>query len=172
MERGYSAGRANADLMLGHYHSAAGTRLEPSQFASLVVGQDVLVPVCAPDRNGAPKWTLPARTEAEVPRLAYGPKSGLGRILSALETKDRGKFSGRFSAQLAVALLSMAQQGQGVAWIPQTLAAEHINAGRLVDAGFGRFSIEVEIRLFRALHGNTKTAESFWRAVGDTKQVR
>jgi LysR family transcriptional regulator, hypochlorite-specific transcription factor HypT len=153
--------RGDADFLLCHYHPDVGTRLELNQFDSLVVGHDVLLPVCAP-YEGAPKWTLPARSESAVPLLSYGPKSGLGRILDAVQKKERGVFSKKFTAQLAVALLSMAQQGQGIAWIPQTLVAEHINSGRLVDAGFGQFSVRVEIRLFRPLLGNTKTAASFW----------
>ena len=104
-----------------------------------------------------------------MPFLSYGPKSGLGRILDAVWAKERGAFSmqKRFTAQLATALLSMARQGQGVTWIPQTLAAEDIEAGRLVDAGLGHFAVEVEIRLFRPVHGQTRTAEAFWKAMAD-----
>jgi LysR family transcriptional regulator, hypochlorite-specific transcription factor HypT len=59
----------------------------------------------------------------------------------------------------------MARQGEGVAWVPQSLAAEDIEAGHLVDPGLGRFSIDVEIRLFRPVHRLAGTAEAFWKAV-------
>jgi LysR family transcriptional regulator, hypochlorite-specific transcription factor HypT len=161
--------RGEADVMLCHYHQDAGTRLEPSHFTSVVVGGDVLLPLSAPGSKGAPQWTLPGHPESPVPFLSYGPKSGLGRILDAVWAKERGAVSmqKRFTAQLATALLSMTRQGQGVAWIPQTLAAEDIEAGRVVDAGLGRFAVDVEIRLFRPVHGQTRTAAAFWKAITD-----
>jgi DNA-binding transcriptional LysR family regulator len=159
--------RGEADFLLCHYHRNGGTMLEPSQFTSVAVGEDVLVPVCAPDSNGAPQWTLPGNPETPWPFLSYDPKSGLGRILTAVWAKESGALSckKRVTAQLAVALLCMARQGQGVAWVPQSLAAEDIEAGRLVDPGLGRFSVDVEIRLFRPAHSLAGTAEAFWKAV-------
>jgi DNA-binding transcriptional LysR family regulator len=59
----------------------------------------------------------------------------------------------------------MARQGQGMAWLPQTMAAEDLAAGRLVDASDGHFSISVEIRLFRPLRRQSNTAEAFWKAM-------
>jgi DNA-binding transcriptional LysR family regulator len=159
--------RGEADFMLCHHHRAGGTLLEPTQFTSVVVGKDILLPVCAPSSNGEPKWTLPGAPQTPWPFLAYDPKSGLGRILTAVWAKQSGAPSckKRVTAQLAVALLCMARQGEGVAWVPQSLAAEDIAAGRLVDPGRGRFSIDVEIRLFRPVHGLAGTAEAFWKAV-------
>jgi DNA-binding transcriptional LysR family regulator len=159
--------RGEADFMLCHYHRNGGTSLEPSQFSSVAVGKDVLLPVCAPNSNGAPNWTLPGDPKKPWPFLSYDPKSGLGRILTAAWAKKSGALSckKRVTAQLAVALLCMARQGEGVAWVPQSLAANDIEAGRLVDPGLGRFSIDVEIRLFRPVHGLAGTAEAFWKAV-------
>src|SRR3954454_17183834 len=116
-------------------------------------------------RNGLCLDTLSHRCRS----CAMAQSAGLGRILDAVWAKERAAFSlqKRFTAQLATALLSMARQGQGVTWIPQTLAAEDIEAGRLVDAGLGHFSVEVEIRLFRPVHGQTRAAEAFWKAMAD-----
>ena len=159
--------RGEADFLLCHYHRNGGTLLEPTQFTSVAVGKDVLLPVCAPDSNGAPRWALPGNPKTPWPLLAYDPKSGLGRILTAVEAKESAALAckKRVTAQLAVALLCMARQGEGVAWVPRSLAAEDIEAGRLVDPGAGRFSVNVEIRLFRPVHGLSGTAEGFWKAV-------
>jgi DNA-binding transcriptional LysR family regulator len=72
-----------------------------------------------------------------------------------------------FTGQLAVTLLSMARQGHGIAWLPETLAAEDIAVGRLVDPAQGKLSVEVDIRLIRPIHRQPRTAETFWKAVGD-----
>ena len=42
--------RGDANFMLCHSHRDAMPRLEASQFASVVVGRDVLLPLCAPSR--------------------------------------------------------------------------------------------------------------------------
>jgi DNA-binding transcriptional LysR family regulator len=159
--------RGEADFLLCHYHRNGGTLLESNQFASVPVGTDVLLPVCAPDANGAPRWSLPGRSERPWPFLSYDPKSGLGRILTAVWAKDDRALAckKRVTAQLAVALLCMARQGEGVAWVPNSLAADDIETGRLIDPGFGRFSIDVEIRLFRRTHRLAGSAEEFWKAV-------
>jgi LysR family transcriptional regulator, hypochlorite-specific transcription factor HypT len=45
------------------------------------------------------------------------------------------------------------------------MAAEDLAAGRLADAGNGRFSISVEIRLLRPIRQQSNTAEAFWKAM-------
>jgi DNA-binding transcriptional LysR family regulator len=69
------------------------------------------------------------------------------------------------TAQLAATLLTMARQGDGIAWLPQTLAHDDIAAGRLVDPGHGSYSVEVEIRLFRVSRRQAPTAEAFWKSI-------
>ena len=83
------------------------------------------------------------------------------------KAKDPVFLDNVFTGQLAVTLLSMARQGHGIAWLPRTLAAEDISAGRLVDPAEGRLSIDVDIRLIRPAHRQTCTAEAFWKAVVD-----
>lgn len=98
--------------------------------------------------------------------LAYSGASGLGRILEATRRSSGEALSLEpvFTSPLAAALQTMARQGQGVAWLPRTMAAEDLAAGRLVDAG-GDFSISVEIRLFRPRRRQSNTAEAFWKAM-------
>jgi LysR family transcriptional regulator, hypochlorite-specific transcription factor HypT len=65
----------------------------------------------------------------------------------------------------------MAREGDGIAWLPQTLAHDDIAAGRLVDPGHGSYSIEVEIRLFRASRRQAPTAEAFWGSVAGSANL-
>ncbi|MDQ1079450.1 LysR family transcriptional regulator [Pseudoroseomonas cervicalis] len=160
----------DADLLLCHHHEGAPNRLSPAGFASRAVGADLLLPVAAPDRAsgaaGRPRWTLAGPAARPVPLLAYSEASGLGRILDAarpgfpalpaLETV--------FTSPLAAALQTMARQGQGLAWLPRTMAAEDLAAGRLVEAGGEGHHVAVEIRLFRPLRPLSAIAESFWAA--------
>lgn len=153
----------DADFLLCHAHPAAPTRLPADGFDSLVVGRDLLVPAVAPT---LPNVLLPGSSGATIPWLAYSDASGLGRILkAALSARpDAPMLEAALTAPLAATLHSMALQGQGVAWLPRSMAAEDLAAGRLMDAGDGRYSIELRITLFRPRRRLSSTAEACWQA--------
>ena len=100
-----------------------------------MVGVDTLVPLSAPAGNGVARWRL--HGGEPVKYLAYSAQSGLGRIVAAQwGAKDRAfALETVFTSHLAATLLSMARAGDGVAWLPRTLAEEDISAGLLVEAG-------------------------------------
>jgi len=153
----------DADFLLCHARPDTPTRLTPDAFTSLVVGRDQLVPLVAPDSSGAPRWSLPGPAKL----LAYSEASGLGRILAArLASAPELSLETVFTAPLAATLQTMACQGQGLAWLPRSLAADDLAAGRLVEAG--TLAIEVEIRLFRPRRRQSPTAEAFWRTLART----
>jgi DNA-binding transcriptional LysR family regulator len=156
--------RGDAQFLLCHYHQDMSSRLETGQFKSIVVGADTLVPLSTPGRNGAPRW--PLHGGELVKYLAYSTQSGLGRIVAARwGAKDRGfALETVFTSHLAATLLSMARAGDGVAWLPRTLAEEDISAGLLVEAGNPQFEIPIEIRLFRPVARQGDVAESVWAA--------
>jgi DNA-binding transcriptional LysR family regulator len=157
----------DADFLLCHARSGVPTRLTPGAFTHLVVGSDQLVPVSAPDASGAAQWKLPGVPSAPVRLLAYSAASGLGRILEATQREfaRQPSLDPVFTSPLAAALHTMCRQGQGMAWLPRTMAAEDLAAGRLVEAGGEDFSIALEIRLVRPVRRQSKTAEGFWAAI-------
>lgn len=80
--------RGEAEFLLCHSHQDVVSRFESSQFKSIVVGRDVLIPLCAPDENGRSKWPLPGSPESPSRLLSYSAQSGLGRILSSVWSKE------------------------------------------------------------------------------------
>ena len=162
-----------ADFLLCHHHGRVPARFEADRFRSIVVGTDRLVPVTAPDAAGAALFKLPEADAEPVRFLAYSAPSGLGRILEAVgHSPGKGLLLDTvFTSPLAAALQTMARQGHGIAWLPQSLAADDIAAGRLVSAGDERFSVPVEIRLFRANDRKPALAEAFWQAVSRQSPV-
>jgi len=157
----------DADFLLCHVGAEAPAGLPPEAFASIVVGTDLLVPVSAPDTVGAARWMLPGRPETPVRLLAYSAVSGLGRIIEANKRAGGEALSldAVFTSPLAATLQTMARQGYGLAWLPCTMAAEDMAGGRLVDAGGGRHSIDLEIRLFRPKRRQSHAAEAFWKTM-------
>ena len=149
-------------FLLCHVHPEAPTRFEADRFPSLCVGDDVLVPLCAPDAAGRPIWSLPGTPAAPVPHLAYSQASGLGRILAACRDGARTHMATGLTSHLAATLMTMARDGHGIAWLPQTMAAEDRARGSLVRAGPDTFDIPIEIRLFRSLACRNQAADALW----------
>lgn len=156
--------RGDAQFLLCHSHPNMSSRLEAGHFKSIVVGADTLVPLSAPGPDNTPRWSLDGGEPVKY--LAYSAQSGLGRIVAA-PWGDRGRglmLETVFTSHLAATLLSMARAGDGVAWLPRTLAEEDIAAGLLLEAGDSKFEIPIEIRLFRPVARQSDAAESVWKA--------
>lgn len=155
--------RGEASFLLSHHHPLMQTTLDTKDFVRVEVGQDLLVPVCRPTADGGPQWTLDQR---DVPYLAYSAESGLGRILAA-DWASRGlepPLTVVLQSRLAAALLSMAIDGRGVAWVPQSLAASALAAGRIVCVA-ETHRTAVSITLARPKGGLSKVSETLWSAV-------
>lgn len=159
--------RGQAQFLLCHYHPEAESRFDPELLTSIAIGAEHLVPLSAPDADGQPIWSLPGARTKPVAYLGYRPESGLGRIVAARRAVDTRPIflETVFTTHLAAALLSMARDGSGVAWMPLALVAADIAAGRLVRAGDESWDIAVDIRLFRPRQRLNPIGEQFWRKV-------
>lgn len=162
-----------AQFLLCHHHPAASHKLDPQDFVSIPIGQDVLVPLTAAAGDGAPQFRLPGNPEEPVPHLAYSERSGIGRILAAVRASEAPPvwLKPVFTSHLAIALKTMASDGRGVGWIPASLAADDLAPkGTLVRAGDERWDIAVEIRLFRPRARQNDRAEDFWAVLSKRRE--
>jgi DNA-binding transcriptional LysR family regulator len=154
-------------FLLCHYHADVPTRFDDSRFESIRVGQDLLLPVCAPDAQGQPLWPLPETPERPARLLAYSSASGLGRILAAHQSRnsETSGLESAFTSHLAATLMTMAREGHGVAWLPLGLVEEDLTRTRLVRAGPNNSDIPVEIRLFRSPDCRNHAADELWDCI-------
>ena len=162
--------QGKAQFLLCHYHPAAPSCFVAGSFDFCRIGNDMLIPLSAPDESGRPLWELPGTREKPVRYLRYSAVSGLGRILGIHEPFHSCIFNPNpeFTSHLASVLLSMTLEGKGVAWLPKTLAWQAIKDGRLMAAGCcGVWDIPLEIRLHRASGKLSSAAEAFWRWVNE-----
>ena len=121
--------------------------------------------------RGAPRHKLTHATAASpVQMLSYSAESGIGRILRDVRgaALERWPAQSVVKAHLASVLRTMALDGRGMAWLPQTLIAEDLASGRLIEAAPQEWRIEMEIRLYRDRAPLGKAAEDFWAAVSVT----
>lgn len=157
-----------AQFLLCHAHPAAAGRLDAESFRSIVIGSDRLLAVTAPDADGRPRHLLSDGETAALPHLSYSRESGMGRILEAVRAVQPlpGALDTVFTSHLAAVLRTLARDGRGVAWLPESLIAEDLARGSLVRAGQPvgdiRWTVPVQIRLVRPRARQSKAAESFW----------
>ena len=165
--------QSQVQFVLSHAHPMSSSELQSQDYPFVRVGSDVLVPVSAPDAQGRACHELTRATAVRpVQMLNYSAESGIGRILREV----RGAALERWPAQsvvkshLASVLRTMALDGLGMAWLPQTLISQDLAAGRLIEAAPREWWIEMEVRLYRDRSPLGKAAEDFWTTVLATAQ--
>jgi DNA-binding transcriptional LysR family regulator len=164
---------SQVQFVMSHAHPQASSELLVQSFPFVRVGSDLLIPVSAPDALGRPRHALAAATPgAPLPLLGYSTESGLGRILRQVRgaALERCPTHSVFTAHLASVLRTMALDGRGMAWLPQTLIRDDLASGRLIEAASQEWTIELEIRLYRDRAPLGKAAEEFWSAVCATEK--
>ena len=164
--------QGRAQFLLCHGHAAVANRLEPADFRFTGIDTDTLLPVTVPDKAGRPRFALPRRSGTALPVLDYSSESGLGRIVHTLLGKALGDVRSEavFTAHLAVVLKTMALEGRGIAWLPQSLIRDELAGRRLVEAGDRDWQIPVEIRLFRRREPEAAAVEAFWQVVEEPRR--
>ncbi|WP_353248635.1 LysR family transcriptional regulator [Salinisphaera sp. T31B1] len=154
------------DFVLGHAHPQAPSELDAQSCPSLLIGDDVLLPVAAANAAGEPRYLLThASPGSPIAVLGYSNESGIGRILHMLkgDALEHASVTRVFTAHLASVLRTMALDGRGIAWLPRTLIADDLAAGRLSVAADAGWHVALEVRLYRG-HGPLAAAsEAFWR---------
>jgi LysR family transcriptional regulator, hypochlorite-specific transcription factor HypT len=159
--------QGRAQFLLCHGHADVANRLDDTQFVFAKIGEDRLMPVAASLPTGKPRHVL--HDKEKPPVLMYDESSGIGRIMrTVLRTQfETNYFSEVFSAQHAVLLKTMAMEGRGIAWLPNSLIATELSTQQLVPAGEARWTIPIEVRLVRSRTDLTTAAEELWRVVSD-----
>ncbi len=137
--------------------------LPDRQFSSHRIGQDRLVPLCAPGPDGQPRWRLGPGL-AEVPFISYGNASGLHAILEMHWTSHRRPaMAPVMNSVLASTNLEMAKAGRGVAFLPLSLAEADIQSGRLTRAGGPDLDVPVQVVIYRPRSRMAPHLEAFWQ---------
>jgi DNA-binding transcriptional LysR family regulator len=165
-ERIMTEGRAQ--FLLCHDHQNSRIRLDRNAYRHVELATDRLIPVGGRDRDGRPLHSISEARDRTIPHLAFEETSGMGRILSSALSAhtDRLHLSTVFTSHLAMALKALAIEGKGVAWIPESLAADEMGpVGRLTSAGSDDWAVDVKIVLIRPRARLTDIAESFWTLV-------
>ncbi|MDT8878133.1 LysR substrate-binding domain-containing protein [Halomonas saccharevitans] len=153
----------NCDLMLAYYDPYASMQLDAEVFPSFSIGQVKMLPVCLPDEQGKPRFTLEG--QESIPYLAYTQGAFLGRSVRMLLKNDpvRMRLRTVYETAMAEGLKGMVMQGMGMAWIPDFCIRQELKDGRLVRAGGEQWDVPLEIRLYRCSLVHKPGVEKLWR---------
>ncbi len=159
--------QGGADFLLSYSHPRLVMTLDERQFESRAMGQDELVPVCAPRPDGKPLFALPGTARKPLPLLGFAPSLALAQIFQdGLSRNPRElHLHGVCESDFAESLHEQALQGAGVAWLPQALVAADLKAGRLVLAGGAGDAIRFEIRLHRPRAARNALVQKVWEVL-------
>lgn len=169
--------QSKVQFVLSHAHPLAHGAMDDGAYLCALIGKDTLIPVSAPDPHehsqGQPLYRLKAQAgesvamSMPVPVLEYTQESGLGRIIKAVVGKQLESVPIRvaFTAHLASVLRTMALDGRGMAWLPESLVEEDMASGKLVAAADKNWAIPLEIRLYRERNAAGSAAEALWKTV-------
>lgn len=159
----------SCELMLAYEHPELPLHLDPLRFPSLLVGKDTFLPVSAPDARGGARYRLPGTAAHPLPLIAYSLGTYFGRCLTLLlaRSQQRPKLGTIFESDMADVLKQLSLNGEGVAWLPRSLITRELDSGELVPAGDERWSLELQLMLYRDGQNTMALLQSLWGALKD-----
>ncbi|MCW2308485.1 LysR family transcriptional regulator [Rhodobium gokarnense] len=156
-----------ADLTVT-YRSRAEVAAGPEAYLEeCVLGTEALLPVAAPNFAGE----LSGET---LPLIAYPPDVFLGKwmaeeILPAIAEFSRPDI--RVETALTLAALRLAETGVGVAWLPGSMAADAIDAGRLANLSGRLPAGEVAVVATRLIGARSALEQRIWSVLADAAKA-
>ncbi|HTH59502.1 MAG TPA: LysR substrate-binding domain-containing protein [Paraburkholderia sp.] len=155
---------STCDVMLCYAWPSGPSLLDPTQYPSLCVARELLLPVSAPTSTGQPVHGLDFAGGHPIPCLAYSNYASLATMVDSivLSQTDAPTFDVVYESALAAALKAMAVAGHGVAWMPYLMVRQELERGELVQAGSNRWIGEIEIRAYRTRTTESQEIERLW----------
>ncbi|GBF24995.1 HTH-type transcriptional regulator YjiE [bacterium MnTg02] len=153
----------NSSFLLCYAHPRGPLLLNEDQYPSLKLATESLMPVSAAKDDGSAQFTL-SRQKNAIPYLGYSPDSFLGKMVEVILAKqdDPPKFDLRYENSMAEALKTMALEGHGIAWLPESCIKRELRNQNLVIIGNDNHRISMDIRIYRAKQTAKPEAERLW----------
>ena len=158
----YLAGEA--DLALSYRHPSLPRPVGFDELDVIEIGDEPMIPVCAPQRRGAPGYMLPIIAGSPLVYLPYGRSSFIGRAVDDEVASRVAEVRPQkmFEDPLIFVLKELALQGMGVAWLPRSTIERNLGDGSLVRVGAVDWDIPLTVELLRRKKRLSPAAESIW----------
>lgn len=156
--------RGEVDFVIS-YESEHARGVGPApEFQSLVIGTDLLIPVCKANTAGEPMFRIDEESRLPIPFLRFGPTAPIGWHIEPMLAARAlgGRLSTVYENSMGGALRIRARDGLGVAWLPLSLVEPDIEAGLMTWAGGADWAIDVEVRVHRLKRNDNKLIRKIW----------
>ncbi len=164
------------DFFICYEDQLGSVIINPEKYPSLQLGSESVLPVASPNKNGKPRWWLPANPTGPIPHLCT--KAHMSRSARHHLEKRYGlslpvrnhmekcyshlTFVPIYEASTATAIKAMAIEGYGVAWLPKSIVNDELASGRLLRAAEESDDISVDIKIFRSVDNIDQRIDKFW----------
>lgn len=150
------------DFLVCYRHPKIPITLDEQLFKKLNLGTERLIPVTVPDSSGHPKWTLPGDRKAPIPQLSYAKGSFFGAVVDQLLKTHQAALDVRHVDAFAEALKSLALEGQGIAWLPESSVQQPLSSGELLRAGPQQWDAPLSLSIYSAVDDLDDTGLKIW----------
>jgi DNA-binding transcriptional LysR family regulator len=156
----------DVDLLICYHQAEHPIQLDETRFEVRTIGTEIVRPYVAAamlERRGG---GLPGTVASPLPLLMYSPTVYFARVVDGVIGKSQRKLHGHrvFEAEMTEALAGLAEQGLGVAWLPDS-SFEHGRLKCLVPAGDATWNAEVSIRAYRAKANTRPVVGRLWERI-------
>ncbi len=167
-----SGGRC--DLLMVYHTPVVPMAVDERATPSIVIGTDRVVPVCKANDDGEAIYLLSEARLRNLPLLSYPPETFFGRLCNSLIRfrPSDPYFNVAAQSPHPRILQSLACIGLGIAWLPEQLVREDLDAGRLAIAGDKEWSTAVEIRLYASHERSRLLQAGLWENIKEAVEVR
>ncbi|WP_390910424.1 LysR substrate-binding domain-containing protein [Pseudosulfitobacter sp. SM2401] len=138
-----------------------------SAFETVNLGDDLLVPVCAPSLRAD-------ASNAVIPTIAYPADVFLGQVFARM---IRPRLPGAATTlpiaetALTLAMVQLALSGIGIAWLPLSLVADALDHGDLIRVDDVLPAQVLNIKMVRLRGARTDNNDKIWRHLAEHLQI-
>lgn len=157
------------DMVICYHHASNPVAPDLSRHDKLVLGTEPVRPYARRQPNDdQPLHQLPGDASYPVPLLMYSPSVYFARVVeTAIENAGTTLHGTRIvESAMTDVLASMAQQGLGIAWLPDSSFVDGRYAD-LVPVSPGQWGVEVDIVAYRLRSNSRRLLDTVWGRMHD-----
>ncbi|ATJ82831.1 LysR family transcriptional regulator [Halomonas beimenensis] len=167
-------GRNECDLALCYWPvGPCPLALDTEGLESLCLDEERLIPVCLPDADGRPRFSLEDAGRRPLPLIAYHPRGLIDQTIRAHLARlgELPTFSVLNESVQSGNIRELVGLGYGLGWLPRRSVQAALDAGELVRAGGRRWEVPLEIRLYRHRGNPHPAVEALWARLAPAESV-
>jgi len=152
------------DFLLAYGGSVSREDHDTGLFRSIILGDDILIPVCRTSFLVEQLYKFPATEGHPLPYIAYMPGSALTNLINKLTTSLEKPIYLKTLIETGTAetIKAFVLTGFGLAWLPRLAILKELADGSLSELGDERHRIPFSIELFRFTANTNRDVITTW----------